>query len=87
MAIFKKPVCENLKKKNRAMTRIDSMDDENTDSMLVYKPKTVKDSSIESLFNDNTVQKSGNKKSKKIVAIVLGILLWIGLIVLVYNFL
>lgn len=87
MAIFKKPVCENLKKKNRAMTRIDSMEDENTDSMLVYKPKTVKDSSIESLFNDNTVQKTGNKKSKVVIGVIVGILLFIGLVILLYNIL
>jgi hypothetical protein len=88
MAIFKKPVCENLRKRNRAMINIDSMEDKNTDSMIIYKPKNVKDSSIESLFEEKPVEKhSHNKMLKYIVFVVVFVAVWVALIALLINIL
>ena len=86
MALFHKPACENLKKKNRAMTRIDSQTDDSVDSMMIYKPKKMKDASLESLFNTTYTEKKMSRKTKLILIGVGGLLAWIALIILLFVF-
>lgn len=88
MALFRKPVCENLKKKNKAMTRIDSQDDENTDSMMIYKPKNTKDSSLESLYDTdgNNVNNRQPIRYNKWIGLGIGfVVLWIVIIFVLIN--
>lgn len=86
MALFHKPACENLKKRNKAMTRIDSQTDNDTDAMLVYKPKKLKDSSLESLYDIDSSSKKGHSRTTKFIIYgIIGVLLWIGLIVVLVS--
>lgn len=88
MAIFKKPACENLKKRNRAMTRIDSQEDDERDSMIIYKPKKVKDSSIESLYDDSSFEeKSKGNLPYWTKYVIVGIIGWIVILLLIFMFL
>lgn len=86
MAIFRKPTCDNLKKRNRAMTRIDSQDDDERDSMVIYQPKRVKDSSIESLYDDEDVSSHRFKNNLPYWSkyIIIGLIIWILLLMLLF---
>ena len=87
MALFHKPACENLQKRKKAMTRIDSQTDQDRDAMLVYKPKKLKDSSLESLYDIDVSKKHGanSRTTKYIILGVIGVVIWIGIIVLLTS--
>lgn len=88
MAIFKKPACENLKKRNRAMTRIDSQEDDERDSMIIYKPKKVKDSSIESLYDDSSLEeRSKGNLPYWAKYVIIGVISWVVILLLIFIFL
>lgn len=86
MALFHKPACENLKKKNRTMARIDNQTDDAVDSMLIYKPKKVKDSSLEYLFSMKSESTGMSRRTKLIIIGIIGVIVWIALVILLYTF-
>ena len=55
--------------------------------MLVYKPKKLKDSSLESLYDIDVSKKHGanSRTTKYIILGVIGVVIWIGIIVLLTS--